>query len=53
MIKNYVLKISQRENKKYKFNPYLDNSSYIDDINNQERFLRPQYSSYQKIVIII
>lgn len=44
-----INRLSRRENvKNIKLNPYLDNSNYIDDINNQEMFLRPQYNSYQK-----
>jgi len=44
-----IQRLSRRENvKNIKLNPYLDNSNYIEDINNQEKFLRPQYSSYQK-----
>ena len=44
-----IQRLSRRENvKNIKLNPYLDNSNYVNDINNQERFLRPQYSSYQK-----
>lgn len=44
-----IQRLSRRENvKNIKLNPYLDNSNYIEDISNQEKFLRPQYSSYQK-----
>ena len=29
-------------------NPFMINNNYLDDINNQEKFLKPQNSNYEK-----
>ena len=35
--------------KNNKSNPFMVNNNYLDDINNQEKFQKPQNSNYEKV----